>query len=524
MSGLSRTADLAESNRFRPDMERLESREAPAAVTLPDFYNVRAGRILNRTARNINGVAGVLRNDNDSAQGTPPPFRNAGMRAVLTSQPIDLTTGLPVSSPFSFQSDGGFTFRAPRNFNGPVRFTYIAIAADGSVSGNTTALISVSGPIRRVAIGADEGSSPTVTVYDATTTNNLFTFNAFDPGFQGGVRVATADFNGDNVDDIVCAAGPGAGPHVKIFDGRGGGEIASFFAFGSNFKGGVELSTGDLNGDDVEDLVVSAGSGADAHVKVIDGTKVAQGGFDANNGANLLASFYAYGTGETKGVRTAVGDLNGTGSLNGTNQLITAPVAGGTGSGTLVKAFDFSSGAPQHSKAFFAGNPADSRGLFVTAGDFNGDLFDDIAVGSGSGRPEARIYIQGADPTAMVLERSLAAASYADNFVADAFANPFVTNPEPDFLVGTLTTPTPTPTDLVGTAVSPKPGYRQGYAGGMRVAADYANRDNFADLMLAQGPGSYPRVLILSGQDLSTLADFSVFPGFFGGLNIAGHF
>ena len=36
MSGLSRTADLAESNRFRPDMERLESREAPAAVTLPE--------------------------------------------------------------------------------------------------------------------------------------------------------------------------------------------------------------------------------------------------------------------------------------------------------------------------------------------------------------------------------------------------------------------------------------------------------------------------------------------------------
>ena len=91
MSGLSKTAGLAESNRFRPDMERLESREAPAAVTLPDFYNVRAGRVLNRTALNLNGVAGVLRNDNDSVQGTPPPFRNAGMRAVLTSQPIDLT-------------------------------------------------------------------------------------------------------------------------------------------------------------------------------------------------------------------------------------------------------------------------------------------------------------------------------------------------------------------------------------------------------------------------------------------------
>ena len=44
-------------------------------------------------------------------------------------------------------------------------------------------------------------------------------FYAYSQFFNGGVRVAAADLNGDAVADIVTGAGPGGGPHVKAIDG-----------------------------------------------------------------------------------------------------------------------------------------------------------------------------------------------------------------------------------------------------------------------------------------------------------------
>jgi hypothetical protein len=55
------------------------------------------------------------------------------------------------------------------------------------------------------------------------------------------VHVAFGDFDGDgDVDgaDFVVGAGPGAGPHVRVFDGTRGVLVQDYFAY-SNFTGGV---------------------------------------------------------------------------------------------------------------------------------------------------------------------------------------------------------------------------------------------------------------------------------------------
>jgi hypothetical protein len=53
------------------------------------------------------------------------------------------------------------------------------------------------------------------------------------------VRVAAADVNGDGVADVITAAGPGGGPHVRVFDGQTNAELLSFFAYNPGFTGGV---------------------------------------------------------------------------------------------------------------------------------------------------------------------------------------------------------------------------------------------------------------------------------------------
>ncbi|HEY1375522.1 MAG TPA: hypothetical protein VGF55_01950, partial [Gemmataceae bacterium] len=72
-------------------------------------------------------------------------------------------------------------------------------------------------------------------------------FMAFDPRFTGGVNIACGDLDGDGKAELICAAGPGGGPHVRVFspDANGFFHLATeFFAYDARFRGGVSLASG----------------------------------------------------------------------------------------------------------------------------------------------------------------------------------------------------------------------------------------------------------------------------------------
>ncbi len=232
---------------------------------------------------------------------------------------------------------GGADRAVPRNGLTPVRF------ADGRIGFQNSAgqLVRTVAPpagygsfqvaivpdrtgdgIDDLLVGAGSGIGSRVGIFDGATGAELLTWSPFSAGFIGGVSVACGDVTGDGVADFIIGAGPGAGPHVKVFDGVTGAERASFFAYDSRFRGGVSVAVGDVTRDGFADIVTAAGPGTAPHVKV----------FSGRFGDELM-SFFAYDRDFFGGVRVSIRDVN----ADGLPDIITEATVAGR---THVKAFD----------------------------------------------------------------------------------------------------------------------------------------------------------------------------------------
>lgn len=307
-----------------------------------------------------------------------------------------------------------------------------------------------------MATGPDKGGGPEVKVFDAVTGNMKFSFFAYDKNFTGGVRVAVGDVNGDGVADIICAPGPGGGPNITVYDGRTEqqlpGNLGSFFAYNPSFTGGVYVAAGDINGDGFDDIICGADSGGGPNITVFSGKDGKQ-----------LRSFFAYDPAFTGGVRVAAGDVNGDG--------IADIIAGaGPGGGPNVTVFGGLDGSLLAS--FFAYNPAFTDGIYVAAGDTNGNGTAKVICGAGA----------GGGPNITVFS--------IDGGVATPLLSFFAYDPA--------------------------------FAGGVRVASIDRNGNGKADIVAVHGPGGIPDVTSFNGLDGSLIdAFFAYDPLFTGGLFVA---
>ena len=207
-----------------------------------------------------------------------------------------------------------------------------------------------------IICGADGGGGPNITVYSGKdqAQSLLTSFFAYNPNFNGGVRVASADVNADGFSDVICGAGPGGGPNVTVFSGKDNAQtrLFTYFAYDPNFINGIYVAGGDVNGDGRADVLVGPGPGGGPNVVVFSGLD-----------ATMLSSFFAFDQSFIGGVRvgTAV-QLNGIAFLVAVEGPQTDPISGPL-SNPQVRIFNALTGVKIDE--FFAVNPAFTGGLYV---------------------------------------------------------------------------------------------------------------------------------------------------------------
>ena len=223
-----------------------------------------------------------------------------------------------------------------------------------------------------VAVATDEGVDGEVRALDPNTGAVRWVARPFG-NFTGGLRLAVGDINGDGIKDVVVAAGPGGGPRIVVLNGADGSELYSFYAFSPLYAGGVNVGTGDVNGDGFVDIIAGADVGGHSHVKVFSGKNVQE-----------LRSFYGFSPTYEFGIRVAGGDVNG----DGFSEILVGASFGGR---PEYRIFDGASNKLLQSNLAFAAEF--TGGIFISAGDVNGDGFADVVIGAGrAGNPHVKVF------------------------------------------------------------------------------------------------------------------------------------
>ncbi|MDD4606719.1 MAG: S8 family peptidase [Patescibacteria group bacterium] len=314
--------------------------------------------------------------------------------------------------------------------------------------------------------------------------------------YQAVKEVYTNFVNQPVAEYIVTAPGAGGGPQVKLFKSNGY-LVSSFMAYQENFKGGVNIATGDVNGDGQEEIVTGAGVGGGPHVKIF------------NQQGELLGHFMAFDETHRNGVKVAVGNVYGDAQA----EIITAEMKN---SSPLIRIYTSNGHLISQWYAFdqnFKG------GVSLSTGDVDGSYLEEIMVGAGvGGGPQVRIFTwQGNVKNQFmafletfrgginVVSGDLDGSGF-DEIVSSVFSGvgPYIrvfdkqANLRSQFL-----------------------GFNENFLGGVNLAQVDLNSDDQAEIIIGAGAGGGPQVRIFDMQGNVKSQFFAYDQNFKGGVNVA---
>jgi len=199
------------------------------------------------------------------------------------------------------KSNGGPHIRIFNRYGQPV-FTPGFFAYDPGFKGGVNIAVGDidGGGLKEIITAPASSAEPRLKVYNRFGTVLNFDIYPFHPEFSGGVSIATANVDGGMEDELIVAVQSQDSAWVKVIKpSHPAPPLGEFMAFPENFKGGINVASGDVDNDGFDEVIVAANSGGGPHVKT----------FEAY-GHELRINFFAYEHDFRGGVNIASGDVN----------------------------------------------------------------------------------------------------------------------------------------------------------------------------------------------------------------------
>ncbi|MBI5467277.1 MAG: VCBS repeat-containing protein [Candidatus Kerfeldbacteria bacterium] len=161
---------------------------------------------------------------------------------------------------------------------------------------------SLSHVVRHIVVASiGVGGGPAVRVIEPTTGKATAQFNVLQSKDRMGVNISAGDVDGDHQPDVVIGSGAGNDAVVKVFT-PAGKQLFSFNPYPTDRRTGVDVATGDVDGDGTDEIITVPAKAA-AQVKVFR--------FDsAKKAFTLLAQAFAYDRNSRQGFTVAAGDMD----------------------------------------------------------------------------------------------------------------------------------------------------------------------------------------------------------------------